>query len=348
MLTEKQINEIREHLDRAQNPLFFYDNDADGLCSFLLIRRALGRGKGVAIRSYPELKKEYAKKAEELKADYVFILDKPVVSSAFFEEIDRMQLPVVWIDHHDMGDVEKRENVYIYNPAKNHGSDKSFEPVTYLAYKIIGKKEDLWIAVAGCIADHYIPDFAEEFGKQNGELWAKGIKKPFDAYYKTEIGRIAKALNFGIKDSSSNIVKMQNFLINCRSPNEVLIESSENKWFMRKYEEIKKKYDALLERAGENIGHKAIFFDYGGTLSINSEISNELSYKNPGKYVCVAYNKGSITNISLRGRNVKAILGKILKKFENASGGGHEDAVGARIKTEDLAKFKNELEEEIK
>ena len=30
--TEKQIKEIRDHLDRAQNPVFFFDNDPDGLC----------------------------------------------------------------------------------------------------------------------------------------------------------------------------------------------------------------------------------------------------------------------------------------------------------------------------
>jgi nanoRNase/pAp phosphatase (c-di-AMP/oligoRNAs hydrolase) len=36
-----------------------------------------------------------------------------------------------------------------------------------------------------------------------------------------------------------------------------------------------------------------------------------------------------------------------LKKFEGATGGGHEDAVGARIKTEDLSRFKEELEKEI-
>ena len=31
MLTEKQLKEIREHLEKAQNPVFFFDNDADGL-----------------------------------------------------------------------------------------------------------------------------------------------------------------------------------------------------------------------------------------------------------------------------------------------------------------------------
>jgi single-stranded DNA-specific DHH superfamily exonuclease len=35
MLTEAQLDSIRGHLERAQNPIFFFDNDADGLCSFL-------------------------------------------------------------------------------------------------------------------------------------------------------------------------------------------------------------------------------------------------------------------------------------------------------------------------
>ena len=30
MLTKKQVGEIKEHLDKAQNPLFFFDNDLDG------------------------------------------------------------------------------------------------------------------------------------------------------------------------------------------------------------------------------------------------------------------------------------------------------------------------------
>ena len=49
MLSEKQVKEIREHLEKAQNPLFFFDNDQDGLCSFLLLQRYIGRGKGIAI-----------------------------------------------------------------------------------------------------------------------------------------------------------------------------------------------------------------------------------------------------------------------------------------------------------
>src|SRR3989344_7266335 len=133
MLDEKQIKEIKEHLEKAQNPIFYYDNDADGLCSFLLFRRFLGRGKGVAVRSYPDLNKQYASKAKELKADYVFVLDKPVISREFVKEIKEMDIQVVWIDHHDMNDdpekFSKEFGLYYYNPFKY--KEKSDEPVTY-------------------------------------------------------------------------------------------------------------------------------------------------------------------------------------------------------------------------
>ena len=49
MLTQKQIKEIREHLDKAQNPLFFFDNDVDGLTSFLILQRYIGSGRGIAV-----------------------------------------------------------------------------------------------------------------------------------------------------------------------------------------------------------------------------------------------------------------------------------------------------------
>ncbi len=348
MLTKEQIRELREHLEKAQNPLFYYDNDADGLCSFLLLIKYLGRGKGVAVRSYPELNEQYARKAKELNADYVFVLDKPSISKEFVSYVDSLGLPLVWIDHHDINGNNSPEgkNIRVYNPAKNLGKDKSYEPVSYLAYKITGRKEDLWIAVAGCIADHYLPDFSDEFKKTWPDYWGN-VKEPFDALFKTEIGKIAMALNFGLKDSTSNIVKLQNFLISCRNPRDIFLESGKNYEFRKKYKEIKEKYNTLLERAKKNVGGKLIFFEYSGDLSISSELANELSYGYKDKYVIVAYKKEGVCNLSIRGENVKTILQSIISKFGGASGGGHDNAVGARMKKDDLEKFKIEFIKEI-
>ncbi len=351
MLTEKQMHEIRAHLEKAQNPLFYYDNDSDGLCSFVILRRFIGRGKGVAIRSFPGLNGSYAKKVYELNSDYVFVLDKPIIAKEFIEEISKLNLPLVWIDHHDLNP-EKFEkdfnNLYVYNPARNKGKNKSYEPTTYLSYKLTNRKEDVWLAFIGCIADHYLPDFIKEFAEHYPEFVGnkKNISNPFEIYYETEIGRVAMMLNFGLKDSVTHVVKLQNFLISSNSPNDVLVESYSNYSFRKKYNEVKNKYDALIEKAKKEIKGNLIFFDYGGELSISSDISNELSYRYPDKYVVVAYKKGATSNLSLRGKNVKKILDKVLKEVDG-NGGGHEDAVGARIKTEDLNKFKEILEKEI-
>jgi single-stranded DNA-specific DHH superfamily exonuclease len=68
----------------------------------------------------------------------------------------------------------------------------------------------------------------------------------------------------------------------------------------------------------------------------------------PKKYIVVAFKNGAIANLSMRGKNVRKILEKIIEKLEGASGGGHEEAVGARIKVEDLDKFKEQFKDEIK
>jgi len=100
MLSQNQLQEIKEHLEASQNPLFFFDNDVDGLCAFLILRRAIGRGRGVAIKSFPDLKEQYLRKVEELMPDAIFILDKAELSKEFAEEVEQKGIPMIWIDHH--------------------------------------------------------------------------------------------------------------------------------------------------------------------------------------------------------------------------------------------------------
>src|SRR3989344_1069585 len=347
MLIEKQIIELQEHFEKAQNPVFFYDNDVDGLCSFVLLRRYLGRGKGVAVRSHPDIDVRYAKKAQELQADYIFVLDRPFLGDAFVQELERLNLPIVWIDHHEVDSKHHRHSqVHVFNPTLHTGEEKSAEPVTYLCYSLTNRKEDLWFAILGCISDHYLPDFSSDFVKQYPELWGgtREIREPFDAYYTTEIGMLARALSFGLKDSITHVVYLQNFLIACRSPHDLLEELISNSSFTHTYQDTKKKYDELLHRAREHVGKKMVYFEYGGTVSMSADLANELSYLYPKQVIIVAYDKGLMSNLSLRGKRVRSILELILPGFEGASGGGHEDAVGARLRTADLERFKEAFE----
>ncbi|MBU0973981.1 MAG: hypothetical protein KKC20_25315, partial [Proteobacteria bacterium] len=101
MLTLPQLQKIREQLEASQNPLFFFDNDVDGLCSFLILRRALDRGRGVTIKSFPDLKEQYIKKVEELNPDTIIVLDKSDISKEFADHAEEKGIPIIWIDHHE-------------------------------------------------------------------------------------------------------------------------------------------------------------------------------------------------------------------------------------------------------
>jgi single-stranded DNA-specific DHH superfamily exonuclease len=89
-----------------------------------------------------------------------------------------------------------------------------------------------------------------------------------------------------------------------------------------------------------------LYFQYGGELSISSDIANELFYRFPDKVIVVAYIKGTKANISVRGNsNIKAAVLKSIEGLEGARGGGHKQAVGAQMSVEDLPKFKSSIEE---
>jgi len=343
MLTESQLQEIRQHLAEAKNPIFFFDNDPDGLCSFLLLRKYINRGKGVAIKSFPDLNESYARKINELNADYIFILDKPVVSKEFWEKAEQVNIPIVWIDHHEL-QAEVPDFVNYYNPLYN--KNKTNEPVSILCYQISNKKEDMWIALVGAISDKFLPEFYSEFKKKYPDL-DYDSKSAFDVLYKSEIGRVAKLLDSGLKDRVSNVVAMLKFLMKAKSPYEVLEESKGNFLMHKRFNYIEKKYQRLLKIAMEGYDprEKILFFQYGGDLSISAELSNELSYNFPDKYIVVMYNKGIKVNISGRGKNIREKMLKVINEIEDASGGGHEDAVGAQIKIEDLELFKKKFKE---
>lgn len=338
MIAKAQLAWVRELLEGSQNPVFLYDNDADGLCSYVLLRRWLDRGKGIAVRTHPEIDAGYAHRAQSLGADMVIVLDCPFLGDAFVQELKEAAIPIVWIDHHNVTSPHYTDPyVHVFNPTL--GKPARAEPVTFWCYELTQRSEDMWIALMGCIADHYLPPFGKEFAKKSPEFWNKQVRTPFDAYYGTGIGTLAQSLGFGLKDSVSHVVYLQNFLISCLSPDALFAELSSHSSFAEKYKDIRTKYNALLAAALESSYKDLVFYQYSGGLSISSELANELSHRFGGKYILVAYVNAGICTMSLRGKGVKSILEKMLPDFENSTGGGHADAVGGKIRAEDLDRF---------
>jgi len=342
MLTKKQISEIKEHLERAQNPLFLFDNDADGLCSALLLQRFIERGKLFPIRSFPDLDVSYFRRVRELDADYIFILDKPLVSEEFLKEAEKFNIPIVWIDHHEKvpkSFFKNTKNVFYYNPGE--------EPVTYLASQVTSKKEDLWLAVAGCISDKFLPDFYRQVREDFPDLLIES-DDAYDVYYGSEIGKISKMLNAGLKNTTTKVIEMIKLLMKIKSPLDLANENSRNKFIYERYEHIEERINKLVKKVNKNESSKLIILEYSGDLSVSSEIANKLHYLFPAKFIVVMYKTEGKVNISGRGENIRDIIAKSIKDLPGSTSGGHRNAVGAKIMVPDLEVFKDSLKSLIK
>jgi single-stranded DNA-specific DHH superfamily exonuclease len=306
-----------------------------------LLQRFIGRGKGVVAKTFPNVDISLYRRARELNSDYIFILDKPNVSQEFFEEAKNNNIPIVWIDHHETNTKIPPEIFYYnsFDPKKGTG-----EPVTYISYKVTNKKEDLWIETIGCISDSFMSENYKEFLKEYPGLGIE-TKEPFEVLYKSEIGKISRMLNSGLMDTTTNIVKMLKYLFKVTHPTQILEENEKTYEMREKFKFIERKRKKFVEKAVKNAkeNENYLVFEYSGDTSMSAEIANELHFLFPKKYIIVIYKKENRANISTRGENVKEKVIKSIKNFKAAVGGGHKNAAGAQIQTDEIDAFIKEF-----
>src|SRR3989344_2603110 len=331
MIPKSKLLEIKNFLEKSENPLFFFDDDTDGLCSYLLLKKHIDRGKGIITKTTPNLTVDFLPKVEYNRPDFIFILDKPLVDQ---ELIDRINVPVIWLDHH--GPYE-RKGVKYYNPRLQRKSDG--RPTSYWCYKVVN--ENLWIAMVGCIGDYFLPEFTKEFSKKYPGLIKKiNLDKiKFDS----ELGKLVKTVSFILKGKISEVNEFIDLIYNVESPDEILNQTTNRgKLIYQKYEKINKIYSRFLEEALKIKTKEKLFLYFNNTTSItfNEELANELIYKFPRKVVIVGREKENMMRLSLRSRKIvlPPILEKALKGLDGF-GGGHEHACGAKVSKEDFPEF---------
>lgn len=339
MLTSKQLEEIRDQLEASQNPLFFYDNDADGLCAFLILRRALDRGRGIAIKSFPDLKGQYTKKVDELNPDTIIILDKAELSEEFANHAEEKGIPILWIDHHESKtpkETIKKTSYYTSYP--------SSEPTSYIAQKIFNRSQDIWLGIIGCIGDVYMPDFAEKFSEENPDLLPSN-EDAFVALQATTIGKIARKLNFGLMDTTTHIVQLIKYLFKAKNAYDLLEENASTKQFHKRSGQLEEFFQKQIEKAESHFDEnsKVLFFTYSGNTSMSSEISNRLAFNHKDCLIIVAFLRPEKANISVRGKGALKITKAATKDLLGATGGGHENATGAMVPISDFEKFKENI-----
>jgi len=340
MIPKKQIDKIRSFLDKSENPLFLFDDDADGLCSYLLFRRYIDKGKGVVVKSSPVLDTIFLRKVDEFCPDIVFVLDKPKISEDFVHGVN---VPIVWVDHHTPVDIQ---GVKYFNPRTYDSS--AYLPTSYTCYRVV--KKDIWIAVCGTVGDWMIPDFMDEFMKKYPDLVEK-TDNPGDILFRQPLGKLIRILGFILKGKTSDVNTCVSILSRMESPYEILNRTTaKSRYLYKRFEKIDKEYQSILKQALSSAtdDNLLLFYYPSKKMSFTGELSNELSYNFPDKVIIVGRKKDDEFKISLRSKkhNLRKIIKKALVGVEGYSG-GHEHACGGNIKAKDIDKFVGSIREQI-
>ncbi len=341
MLDDKEIKQIREELDNCKNPLFFFHDDPDGLCSFLLFYRHIKEGHGIVFKAKPGLSVKFLKKVEEYSPDKIFVLDIPIVDQDF---IDKAKVPIIWIDHHGPYDCS---NVKYFNPRVKDRNDGT--PVTRICYEVV--KQDMWIATIGCIGDWYVPDFFDKFKRECGDLVEKDYKDAGKIYFETSLGKLVRIFSYILKGKTGDVIKCFKVLTRIEGPEEILEQSSaKGKFIYKRFEKINEQYEELLEDAVKHAGKdRLLIYVYKeDKMSFSGDLSNELIYRYPDKIIIVGREKSGEVRLSLR--SMKKLLPPLIERAlmgVEGYGGGHEYACGVNVKKEDFKRFVENIREQI-
>lgn len=336
---QEQILIAREKISQATRPMILFDDDPDGLASFLLIYKLVRGGKGIPIKGNP-LNEEFAEKVNEYSPDLVIILDKPVVEQEFF---DKIKTQSIWIDHHK---IQNPKGIIYLNPQ----SEGKNIPTSSICYKIT--QQDEWIATIGTVADWQIPEtkLLKETIKEYPKLLPKEIDSASQALFETDAGKLARVFSFNLKGKKNDVLTSLKILSRINEPYELLEQKhSQAKLIMKKYEKLLREYEELLNQAKEQKEEESIIFKYeNNTTSYTPDLSNELLYLYPNKTIFIARESSGSYKCSIRdnNKNIAKILEKTIEQV-GGNGGGHEHACGAVVNEDIFEEFVKVFKKEL-
>lgn len=333
MIRKEELQEIKEMILHAQEPLFLFDDDQDGLCSFLLLWKMTQKGRGMPIKG--KITEQFLAKIQAEKKDLVILLDKPLLEEEFLEKI---HTPIIHIDHHPPLTLQAAHYHY-YNPRKEDDNDN--RPTSYWAYQITQK--DLWIAMIGIIGDWYIPaDLLETFQKEYPGLLSEA-QHPGEIIFDTTFGVLIRNFIYSLKGRAQDSKQCIKVLTRIENPYEILRqESSRGKFIWKHYLNMERKYMRIREEAfAAKTKSKVFLYTYPSSQdSFTSLISNEMIYRHPDKIVIIGRVKDDKVVMSLRSTSISLpdIIHKSLEGLDGY-GGGHDLACGANVLNEQFGTF---------
>ncbi|MBI5398862.1 DHH family phosphoesterase [Candidatus Woesearchaeota archaeon] len=331
-----------------------HDTDPDGICSGVLVATSVER-----IRQKPVdlvISKDHGKVTltdgnlkmlQQHKINKLFTTDLGVDGDPATLKRAEETCEIIIFDHHKLvNDVNSPRTILIKSQYLVTRIDPSQYPASKLVYDLFSRHVDLsdrdWLAAAGLIADAS----AKTWQTFLDVLFVKYGEKKLDNIFDTPFGMVGRIITSTIGIEEGQVSALFECVLEAKSYRDILASR------FRKYEE---KYSAELQRCINEHKKKAEFhrelermwYEIKSPYKINSPVSTILSfmpeYLSTTIIVLQDMHDGFYA-ISGRRQDGKVAMNDLLADcvngLENANGGGHRPAAGAKVAKKDLQIFK--------
>ncbi len=368
-----RVEEIRNLILNAKNPVMFFDTDTDGSTSYLQVKRNFKHIIGYPMDKDIKRQKSLIYNYINSDTDLVLIFDVPFLYDEFLEKIKDKK--IIWVDHHptNLESQIKKFDIIHLNPLNYDKNDN--RPTCFLANEIAGKWNNLDLLGLGAVSDFFLLDnlsklyLKDKFAFnlifngiddtirrdifsfiQKYKFNDKRVNKQREEYirylsYGTNLKNIKNFFDFICKfEEEGQSIKAFRTIENMQFKDLISSINSGSSFPFKEFSDKMKEYKIELKKA-ENFGEKEIFFyEYEGKQSFAKTMSEELNFKfNKSKIVCVSFRKFGKDwhSLSIRSRSIPIndIVSESLRGLEGR-GGGHPMAAGAAVNKKDFLKFK--------
>ncbi len=298
------MNVLRILEDAALVGVFFH-SDGDGVCSAAMLLKVLRE----AGRKYTLACGEYGdhfEKFYEKRGEVNFFLDIAVPSP---DAVSGFPKPVV-VDHHPVSVKDWNGVVYV-NPRLE--DPKAYISTSQVLFDLLGKPDLRWLMRLGAVSDRALKPEGRE---------AEGAE-------------VIEAVRFFEKETG--LVKLAKFLSNCSGLQDLLDS---------KYSETASRFRSELREEVKRfeIYMKDVTFFETEKKNMTSILASRLLDLYPDKTIIVYARSDGFYKIS--GRSRKHDMGFVFSEAAKGigTGGGHENAAGAKIPVGEFSRFRKRVE----
>ncbi len=335
-----------------------HHTDPDGITSAVIINKILSKQRNkeidLRINQKPDelfITENTFKKLKQKKINKLIITDLSVdqYKDKLISKVEEFA-EILILDHHKLyNDLNSKKIVHIKPQMIKKNIDPSRYSTSKLAYDLCSEidcVEELdWIAAIGMIGDQVITKWKPFMNKVFKRYGIKNKKDVFD----TTIGKVTETIFFTEAYDINKIKECYEIINHAKSFKEISKSKLNN--YRKKVEKEIDYWKNNVIRFAEIYPKHEIIFDYiKPRYSIKSAISSVISNKYPNKTIIIAQDmKSDFVQLSVRRMDkkiaVNELLERALKNFKGASGGGHINSAGGRIRKKDLYRFMDSIKD---